>query len=72
MLFSLTPFGELNDLMARLEKAPIQERMEIEGEILKWAEFAIGLQVVETSRQVSARADAPRFKMVTSTPTSPK
>ena len=72
MLFSLTPFGELNDLMARLEKAPVQERMEIEGEILKWAEFAIGLQVVETSRQVSARADAPRFKMVTSTPTSPK
>ena len=72
MLFSLTPLGELNDIMARLEKAPIQERMGIQGELLQWAEVVLGLQVTETSRQVSAKADAPKFGMITSTPPIPK
>ena len=72
MIFSLTPLGELNDIMSRLEQAPIQEKMGIQGELLKWAEVVMGLQVVETSRQVSARADAPKFKMITTAPPTPK
>ena len=72
MLFSLTPLGELNDIMTRLEKAPIQERMGMQGELLQWAEVVLGLQVVETSRQVSAKADAPKFETITPTLPMPK
>ena len=72
MVFSTTPLGEVNDILTRWEKAPIQEKMGIQGELIRWAETLLGAQVVETSRTKTAQRDAPRFEMITSTPTIPK
>jgi hypothetical protein len=72
LLFTTSPFGELNDLYIRWEQSPIEQRMKIEGEMLRWARVVIGAQVVETARTKSARGEAPRFMRTSTQPPQPK
>ena len=55
MLFSTSALGELNDIYVRWSKTPLEERMGMEGEILRWAETVAGLQVTRVSRTEGSR-----------------
>jgi predicted GNAT family acetyltransferase len=72
MLFSTSALGELNDIYVRWSKTPLEERMGMEGEILRWAESVAGLQVTRVSRTETAKREAPRFTSTTTAMPRPK
>jgi len=57
LAFSLHPIGEINDILLRWDKSPLEERMELQGEMLRWARVVLGLQTAVISSKKTATSE---------------